>query len=247
MSDDGLEIRWRGPKEWRPYRWPGSPLLSAEENKRVGFILRESKKLIRRTAFLAPDDYAFPKYLALVHQGEQKSYATRYKETLLIENIETIRSGMHGAQLLDHSTSDQKYDAVALIRPYVRLNTADPEAVLSLRKSTLYMRVDGAEVLRTPIDEHLILSHGSFPRKNRWKLHSLVKHLFLANTLDKDWTVPGDAIEGIFCPNGSRIQIDLSWSFPGFEGEVHLTAGLVAARYTTKGSDGEPATPRTIT
>lgn len=261
--DRKLKWTWVGPKEWRPERWKYSPLLSIEENHRIRSILRESKKsdpkiapaditwlcqTIQKVADCEPDDYSFPAYLALVHQGEEKSYATRYKETLLIENTVTLKGPLLGAQLLDHWTSDQPHDAVALIRPYIRIGSpADPNSLLCLRKSTLSMRVDYVQVLRTPIDEHLILPDKSFPRKNRWKLRGLDKFLFLANRLEGDTTVLMDAVEGVFCPNGSRIMIDLFTDRHEFQGELTLTAGLVAARYTTKGHDGEPHTPRTIT
>lgn len=269
MSGDGLEIRWRGPKEWRPYRWRGSPLLSAEENRRIGVIIGESRKaspsvtsedvtwlcgIIRRTAHLAPDDYSFPQYLALVHQIKCEAYATRYKETLQIINTVTLSapgSPMVGVQLMDYQTFDQPHDATLLVRPYVRVESlsgkeADPAAVLLLRKATIKMRIDNIQVLMTPIDPHLILPDGSFFGKNRWRVLGLDHMLYLANQLEKDQTVYAEHSEGVFCANGSQIKIDLFFDRYGFNGELTLTTGLVAARYTTKSYNGEMATQREI-
>lgn len=259
-SDGTLEIKWKGPKEWRPVRWPGSPLLSAEENRKIGLIIGESKRavpkvtpedvtwlcgIIRRTATLSPDDYAFPPYLALINQIKCEAYATRYEETLLIENTVTLRKDV-APLLLEHTTFDQPHDATVLIRPYIQLNhSSDPEAVLWLRNCTLSMKVDEVEVLRTPVDEHLIFGDGSFPRKNRWKVRGLNPQLFIANLIGKDQSVNPDEREGIFCANGSQILMYL-WGNPALTGDVTVTAGLVAARYTTKGYGDERDLPRTL-
>jgi hypothetical protein len=251
------EIKWKGPKEWRPERWPGSPLLSAEENRRIGLIIGESRKaspavtpedvtwlcgIIRRTAYLSPDDYQFPKYLALVHQIKCEAYAIGYKETLQIQSTVTLKAPdfpMNSVRLMDHETSDQPHDATLIVRPYIRINSpADAAAILLLRKSVLKMRIDNISVLRTPVDPHLILPDGSFFGKNRWKVMGLDHMLYLANQLGDDQKVDANAIEGIFCANGSLIQIDILFDLAGFQGELTVTTGLVAARYTTKSHDG---------
>lgn len=262
MSDD-LKIRWKGPKEWRPERWPISPLLSDEENRRISFIFRESKKTnsavnpadvawlcqtIRKLAVCAPDDYTFPRYMAFVHQIRAESFAMQYKESLLIEHTVNIGSPVQRIQLLDHWTSDRVCDSTVLIRPYIRIEApADPDAVLLLRKSTLTMTVDHLQVLRTPIDEHLILSDRTFPRKNRWKVRGLSNILFSANLISEKDHFTEPESEGISCPHGSRIEVDLfSDLLTNQFGMLTLTTGLVAARYTTKSDDGGIQRPRQI-
>jgi hypothetical protein len=244
---------WSGPKEWRPARpekWLDSPLLSPDENKKVSLLFAESKRegglithaeiawlceTIKKIGHCGPDDYQFPARLALVNPIMFRAYAARHQSTRLIEFSYPFRGPFLGATLLSHLTTCGPTDAVAVIRPYIRINSGDPASILCLRKSTVVMEVDGDKVLRTPIDEHLILEDGSFPRKNRWKYHPSPNHVvFFACPLDAANNAHTTLGEGIMCPNGSMISVRLLRD-EQFDGEVILTTGLVAALYSAKG------------
>lgn len=242
---------WSGPKEWRPKlpeRWVDSPILSPEENRKIRALFFAAKnetissteatwlyRMVDKLSHCGPDDYAFPGDLALYNTIANAAYAMRYLETCLIESYRFTT--FLGAILLDHVISvSNPCEATMLIRPYVKVNSpADPALVLSLRRSEISMEVDGEKALRTPVDEHLIFEDGSFPRKNRWKARQLPNQsLFFAVPLDSECKAHVADPEGIFCPNGSRIIVSLIRN--EFAGEISLTTGLVAAKYTTKGA-----------
>lgn len=255
------KLKWTGPKEWRPELWDDSPFLSPEENEKIGLILRKSKRkgshittadtawlcsLVKRLATCAPDDYDFPAYMALVNPIAKNAFAMRYKESLLIEHSTTLdKPVIFGTQLLNVTTSCRPIEADFVVRPYIRIKpSSDPEAILRLRQATISMNIDGEGVCRGPIDEHLIGPDGAPFRKNRWKvrvLDCLFPAAFLTATNEAEgvW-------QGVFCPNGSQIQIDVAFG-SGFDREITLTTGVVAARYTTGGLAEERARPRMIT
>lgn len=244
---------WSGPKEWRPARpeaWLDSPLLSKEENERISSLLSESKRegghishaeiawifeTIKKLSHCGPDDYSFPDRFALFNPITRLAFRMRHKETLLVESSATFNDFYGGNTILRHITSNNPPEAVMLIRPYIRIHgPADQASVQGLRGSTLSMYVDEEEVLRTPIDEHLILEDGSFPRKNRWKVKTRPNSCaYLACPMQGEEAhvaIP----EGIACASASVITVSM---FPGrqFFGAVTLVTGLVAARYTTQG------------
>jgi hypothetical protein len=240
---------WIGPKEWRPPRpelWMDSSLLSKEENKRISLLFAESQRegglitkaevawvceTIKKLGHCGPDDYKFPARLAFFNPMILQAYAMRYAETLLIECSHHFQGPFTAANIFAHQTSSQPPEAIMLIRPYLKVTPpSDPMAVRSLRASTILMKVDRETVLRTPVDEHLILEDGSFPRKNRWSWRpSSGSILFRACPL-VDENAHASIIEGISCPNGTMIHILLDTGVP-FEGDITLTTGLVAARY----------------
>lgn len=228
-----------------------SPLLSKEDNKRISLLRAESMKAgaiitpadmawicetIKKLAHCGPDDYLFPERLALFNPITQLAFAMRYGETLLLEQSFKFRGPFLGANLFHHQTSIQPPEAVMLIRPYIKIvPPADPAAVLSLRGSTLQMEVDGEKVLRTPIDEHLILEDGSFQRKNRWQFRPSHQGCLYRACPLVDGNAHVDTTWGIGCQNGTVIAVSLFPDQP-FQGEITLVTGLVAARYRADGS-----------
>jgi hypothetical protein len=239
---------FEGPKEWRPPQWEGSPVLSPDENVRYRKLLRLSKKkgwapdpkdfgwlleLAGRLATASPAEYEFPKYLALWNQQTTQAFALLYKETLVWQKkADRLVEGAQHHPLFEHSTSCQVTDAIALIRPWIQIHPgADSESIRDFRLAALKLSIDNSVVLYGPVDEHLIDPWGVPYRKVRWKLQT--KHDFTACRLNERNEPDVSGVEGFFCPNGSWIQMELF--FPSeFRGTLGLTAGLVAARYSTK-------------
>jgi len=242
-----------GPKEWRPFKWPepGSSLLNEAENKRLYKLTRASKRgvplppedciwlcdLASRLAFLRPDDYDFPTYLAYVNQTSGQAYAMRFKDSVDLSVTLTLVPGkLSDSTIFDHSTSNRDTDAVIVVRPYIRLHAPCPvETIEVFRKRFLKFSVDHVVILNSPVEEHLIGPSGEIYRKGLWKLRYLSKDsfLFLACLLDKDQQVDVEEKVGVACPHGSRLQLDISGGLE-VDKELTFTAGLVAARYTTK-------------
>jgi hypothetical protein len=241
-----LEIVRRGPKEWRPSRFSGTH-LSGEDKEKAERLLHLAtsgplhrydalwlKRLIERLAVAAPDEYSFPRYLAFVDQKIPRAWATRYQETLHLERA--IDTEGHSVVIFTSTTYNAVCDATLVVRPYVRILRGFPEDIARLRESVLRMTIDNELVLSSPIDEHLIGLGGLVYRRCRWTLRSLTHSLFLACAMDEQQRADGNAMEGVFCPYGSMIQLQVS---PPFFGKLRIMAGVVAARYTTKSEKGE--------
>ncbi len=210
-----------GPKEWRPERWTPSPLLSPEENKRLEFFFRATRRkdatvvkseidwllnVLKQLSQCAPDEFDFPEYLALVNPVACNAFALRYKETLQVQHSASYQGNILGMQLMDWMLSEQVTDASALIRPWVRVDQADPASVLLLRKGRIVMKVDGETAISGPIDEHLMPLDKQQPfRRKPWTTKRTPETLFVACRLTGDMQADQNSVVGIFCPNGSRI------------------------------------------
>lgn len=244
--------RFVGPKEWRPTGWPRleSSLLSEAENVRLRKLIRASKKgplpsedcswlceVVQRLAFLRPDDFDFPTYLGLVNQAISKAYATRYKESVSWSNVvRWIPGEPVSHEVFRRDSSDHPCDATLVVRPYIRLHEpCSIESVEIFRRLSINLDVESAAVINAgPMEEHLIGPNGEIYRKNLWKVRHLADHLFLACSLTKELHVDASEKIGIFCANGSDVRMDINYIPSDLTEEITFTAGLVAARYTTK-------------
>lgn len=243
-----------GPKEWRPFKWPepGSSLLSEAENERLYKLAKASKRglqfpsedcawlceLARRLAFLRPDDYDFPEYLAYVNQIAEKAFAMRFVQTVDLTAVVKLSPGKYkDPTVLDHSTDDRASDALVVVRPFVRLHApCSNEVVEYFRGLSLKLNIDGTPVIHEPLEEHLIGPRGENYRKNLWRVRWLEGHLYPVVLLDDEQKADGRRKVGIGCPHGTRLQLSIS-RLPE-DVEATFTAGFVAARYSTRSAGG---------
>lgn len=247
---------WKGPKEWRPQQfWPESSLLSLEEKIKARKIERAAKQgkaspedtlwllgIARRMAAISPDDFQFPERLGLVNPIALNAYAMRYEKTSPFLNTVTITGpyGLMKAVVMDITTTSAVMDAIFVVRPYLRVLAAqDKEATQKLRMMPILMTIDGEKVLEGSLSDVLIAQDRSFFTKADIRIRGPYRRssLFYGASIGPNNQIPGDSHEGIMCPNGANIliQIDNGVQHPVPSGDTKLMVGLVAATYIAEG------------
>lgn len=244
------EIEWTGPKEWRPERWKPSPFLTDEENLRVGKMFAQFRlkgaptpsadevrwliDVLARVSSGAPNEFEFPQYAALYNPEISRAYAVVYRESLQVEQRITCFGTVTDTQLLDQMITEQVCDATLLVRPYVRIVRGQADSVEALRRFTLTMEIDGVKVMKVALEESLIGPAGELYRKIPWSVKWRSTYpLFPAVVLNENAEADPSKFLGIFCPNGTRIKVEMLGSGV-IHGDMEIAVGLVAARYTTK-------------
>lgn len=235
-----------GPKDWAPARpIKNTTLLTAGEEARLEAIVRVGPKskveewlleLVRRISLLGPEEYQFPEYAALVNLISASAYAMRYarrepfsKETQLVPTT-------YDTDLMDWITSSPPCDAILFIRPFVRLPKNTPDNVREqVGKWRAAIIIDGEDVEKSlPLDD-LLVKPGSI-RKNPFSFHHNLRSLFPGCALDEQQQALRAEQYGVMLPNGSRVQLVIRelTGLSTFGQQIIITAGAVAASYTTK-------------
>lgn len=236
-----------GPKDWAPRRpIKNSSLLSRADEKRLQFLDGSDKKskveewllgLVRKLAALRPEEHQFPQYAALVNQISCSAYAMRYdtrrpflKETRLLP---TDHHSM--IDLLGWTTSSQVCDAILFVRPFVKFPKGTPAEILEMAgKWTVTLTIDGEQVEKSMLlDEILVKADGNGIRRQPYVITRKPSSLFLGVGLnEKQEADPSDWL-GLMLPNNSFLQLVVH-EIKGLPWEAKITAGVVAASYTTK-------------
>lgn len=248
-----------GPKDWRPQRpLKGSSLLTPEERERLERIERMWREdtgpfgtdilwacqQVRRLALLRPDEFDFPPYACLMNRENETAYALRYlrMEGMRKDTAIGPESPREGVVLLDRVQVGEPGEGVLAVRPYVRLPaTAGNGTLEAFRKCTVSLTVvkekgDRLDLLEgSALEEHLIGPDGTGVRRNPWSFVRVDdRRAFPAIGLDKEAKADPDVRYGTFFENKDHVMFRLDGRPEGLAEPVVLTAGIVAARYTTK-------------
>jgi hypothetical protein len=240
-----------GPKDWMPKKpFQASSLLSKEDAGRINDILRSVSKasetdikwlcdIIEKLALLKPDEFDFPKYAALVNPIACNAFAMRYHRTEVFRNTVALSHSLFtdGADLLNLTTHSQVCDAILLIRPWIRLGAqTGKEALEIVRKGLVTFTLDGEKLFeKTSIDEFLMDENGYGVRRKPCSLgHIKTSCLFGGCGLDSEHQADASKDLGIMMVNGTRVVLTLHGQADAPGTPVSVTAGLVAATYTTK-------------
>lgn len=235
-----------GPKDWAPARpIRNTTLLTPAEHRKLSEIERSNSKtkteewllgLVRRISDLKPEEYLFPQYAALVNLMSDSAYAMRYarRESFLKETQILTTTHPYDIDLLDWTTSSRVCDAILLIRPFVRLSPGTPAAVRAqVGKWRSTLTIDGEDLEKGMLlDDILVQENGDGVRKNPFSFSKNVAGLFPGCGLSERQEADRDDQYGVMLPNGSRVNLVISFERP--EQEIRITAGVVAASYTTK-------------
>lgn len=259
------EVHKLGPKDWDPHTdrclcaKNDLPLLSREEKADLRMLERMEGAAgrpgdfaslvgrvcatVRRLARLTPLDFDFPKYAGYVNRIAENVIAVRLAEKLLIENAMTVSGNVDRAVIMNHDVGCGQTEAIACVRPYVRITEPLSEVMAeALRSARMRMDVDGEFVVReAPLEEYLIGTDGQgFRRRPSAFTFARMSCLFRASYLrgtpvvSSYLDVKAQSLEefGFMFPNGTRIRIELICNGP--LPPVALKTGLVAALYTAK-------------
>jgi hypothetical protein len=240
-----------GPKDWMPKKpFQASSLLSKEDAGRINDILRSVSKasetdvkwlrdIIEKLALLKPDEFDFPKYAALVNPIACNAFAMRYHRTEVFRNTVALSFSLFtgGTDLLNLTTNSQVCDAILLIRPWIRLGAqTGKEALEIVRKGLVTFTLDGEKLCeKASIDEFLIDENGYGVRKKPFALGRIkTSCLFGGCGLNSEHQADASKDLGIMMVNGTHVVLTLHGQADAPGTPVSVTAGLVAATYTTK-------------
>lgn len=248
-----------GPKDWRPdTSFRRSTLLSKEEQDRIRNLESEYRRsfrsgpfgsedvlwlasVARRLAVLNPDEFDFPRSMAFVNQIACNAFFMLHMRSEPMKRTVKVAGPefQSGQDLLDITLECPPAEAVAIVRPYVRLLPNTPDGLKEqFRRSSVSMVHDGFAVLKADeIDAHLIGADGRGVRRPPFSFsrRSIDGSIFLANEVDSEGNAYCDARIGLFGSNGCRILLRLDACPHPLDGEIEAVAGIVAARYKYKG------------
>lgn len=237
-------------------------LITPDEEKRVETI-SDSKYptteeahwlcgVVKRLAQTKPMEEAFPTYTALVNPHTEKAFAMKFAGRAPFERTVSIDGGFAShstATLLDLTTECAISDAHLCIRPYIRVlggtgrkNWSPTEKAIIQELTayaTLRVVIDGEPVVdNEPVEAYLVALDGyGLHRKPTDFRHA-------GNSLFRVGHFAGNSQEvfmkdhGIFLPNASKIEMVINGLRLKKSETLHLSAGMVMALYTTRGTEG---------
>lgn len=194
--------------------------------------------LLETIAALRHDECVFPQYAALINQLPRTAYALRLLKQQRIAKVSSIESlGTSDLDLLDSHVQCPDSDAVMVVRPYIRLHAGtSPDEVEEFRKAEFSFLVDRQTVLdHVSVEEVLVLPENTALRKMPFVMpEGMPGNIHVSGRVDTLNQADRDPVLGIFAVNGDRLNLVLHPSPYRPEKPLNLTAGLVAARYTSK-------------
>lgn len=248
----GLGIRGPMKQDWRPPKQPVTDLLSPGE--RLVFqrlkelvlepgslspnhmdLLKVAVRAIDRLSKLKADDFEFPEYACLVNQIACTAYLMRFSRRATFERTVECPSG-EGCQItLDWMASLTPPEASLAVRAYVRMGPIqDPSTILALRGGLFSLCMDGEDLIKgEQLAGFLVHPDGTAIRRIPRVLPA-GSALFSGVGLSDQHEADVSRHYGIMMPNGTQILMMIDLSGIRLPESVRLTAGLVAAEYTTK-------------
>jgi hypothetical protein len=196
-----------------------------------------------------PEEHDFPKYAAVIDRNACQAIPMRFDGLAPLANSAVIglcnNGGERNITLFDTTVLPGPTEAILVVRPWVRPYLPDVQDSRwdSLRQFTLWLTVDGEELIREdPLEGFLVGPDGYGWRERAFTFEGRpTRSTLLAGLCDEPngISLPDPKIltdQGIFLARGSCISFGLASAFgePRIISEIRVRAGLVAARYTTK-------------
>ncbi len=150
----------------------------------------------------------------------------------------------HWTQIYDHTIMTAVCDAALCLRPFVRLENPQDQTLLDriARNGRLRVKMDGHQVLDdVPAGTHLVGFDGHWLRPEAFRFHAPTSHrsvfgvgVCVEVSAVKSKLPETDPARGVFVANDTRITIWLSGVDLKKGDAITSSAGIIAARYSTK-------------
>jgi len=218
--------------------WALGEAAKAASPKDLGWLSEAAKRVVRST----PQEYKFPEYLAVIDRMACQAIPVRFDKVVPLERDLVL--GANPVTQIAFEIPCSPCDAVFVVRPWIRPESATPLGVLDqLCSWRLSIWLDSEEILpERSIEEFLVDPEGFGYRERAFELPTTPAPALQVGCYEPPpgqanfFVSPPDSVvpwPGLFVTRDQWIRLMLG-KVRSLPCEIPIRAGLVAAIYTTK-------------